>query len=183
MVSVLEEFDATSPLLKAIDGVLHGIAIEGTDIIAEWQRRVSAYPDGLARATVEAHLRFFPIWRFADRLAARDTTLWYYQILVETCQNLVGVLAGLNHLYYAKFQFKRMHAFVGQMAIAPDSLSDRIDRLFACPMNSAVADLERLVGETVSLVEIHMPDIDTTPIRRELGVRDKPWLSTWNGTG
>lgn len=116
-------------------------------------------------------------------MATRDATLWYYETPVETCQDLLGVLAGINRLYFSKFQFKRMHAFVGQMAVAPVNVADRVDRLFTAPPNVAVVDIERLVSETVTLVETHMLEIDTTPIRSELGKRDQPWSlpSGWLG--
>lgn len=175
MASVLEEFDPATRAQKAIMGLLDGVALHGDDLIGRWQSRASAYPEGLARAMVEHHLRFFPLWLAAERWESRDATIFYHQMLVETSLNLLGVLAGLNRLYYSTFQFKRLHQFVGKMRLAPERLADRLDTLFALDPVDAGTALERLVGETVTLVEAHMPTVDTTHARRHIGVRHRPW--------
>ncbi|WP_243147284.1 hypothetical protein [Scytonema sp. UIC 10036] len=38
-----------------------------------------------------------------------------------------------------------------------------------------INELEALVRETVELVEIHMPQVDTSSARRKLGWRQEPW--------
>jgi hypothetical protein len=176
LARVLEDFDATSPSQKAIDGLLHGIPLHDGGLISRWQERAQAYPDGLARAMVLTHLRFVPIWRFQNRLWTRDACIWYHQILVEGSQNLLAVLAGINRLYFSPFQFKRMYAFVARMQIAPDRLADRLDALFGSEPATAVADLERLVTETVELVQVHLPDVDVSDVLQWLGTRERPWL-------
>jgi hypothetical protein len=96
-------------------------------------------------------------------------------ILVESVQNLVGVLSGLNRLYYSTFQFKRMSGFVEQMKIAPENLAARLEGLFHYEASVAVNELETLVRETVKLVEVHMPQVDTSSAKRKLGWRQQPW--------
>jgi hypothetical protein len=174
LAHVLEDFDAMSPIQKAIDGLLQGRPLFGTELIGRWQERARAYPDGLTRAMVLAHLRFVPIWRFQDRLRARDALSWYYQILVETSHNLLAVLAGINRLYYSPVEFKRMHAFVSRMSIAPDQLAERLDALFGTDPALAVADLERLVAETVALVQAQLPEVDVTDVHKWLEIRERP---------
>jgi hypothetical protein len=93
---------------------------------------------------------------------------------VQSTQNLLAVLAGLNRRYYATFQFKRARAFVDQLPIAPPELYPRLERLLA-DGPAAVGDLERLVGETVALVRAHMPEVDTSHLRLRLGERQRPW--------
>src|SRR5579884_1282842 len=112
MASVLERLDVTSPIQKAIGGLLEGIALHGEALIQKWQAAADNYPNALAEAMVEHYLRFFPLWYVQERLALRDATLWEHHILVESAQNILGVLAGLNRLYYSTFQFKRMRSFV-----------------------------------------------------------------------
>jgi len=96
-------------------------------------------------------------------------------MLVDTSLNLLAVLAGLNHLYFSTFQFKRLHRFVGTMRLVPEHLADRLDELFALDPVRAGTAIERLVDETVTLVEAHMPTLDTAPARRHIGVRHRPW--------
>ncbi|OKH53267.1 hypothetical protein NIES2101_11835 [Calothrix sp. HK-06] len=172
--SILEEFDVQSPIIKAMSGTLVGIPLYGETLIQQWKARVANYPDGLAQTMVEHYLRFVAIWGMQSKLAKRDTTLWYYQILVESAQNILGVLSGLNRLYYSTFQFKRMGRFVEQMKIAPLNLASRLEGLFYHEAPIAVNELEALVQETIELVEIHMPQVDTSEAKRKLGWRQQP---------
>lgn len=173
--NILEGYDIQSPLVKAMSGTLVGIPLYGETLIQQWKAKVRNYPDGLAQKMVEHYLRFFAIWGMQERFAKRDTTLWYYQILVESAQNLLGVLSGLNCLYYSTFQFKRMSRFIEQMEIVPENLAARLENLFHQEPPIAVNQLEALVRETVELVEIHIPQVDTSSAKRRLGWRQQPW--------
>ena len=172
---VLVALDCDSPLQKAMEGTLACQALYGEAYIQQWQARLAVYPPALAEAMVKKHLAFFPIWGLEPHFRTRNATIWYYQTLVEAAQNLVGVLAGLNHLYFTTFQFKRMGRFFQQMAIAPSNLAVRMERLFNSDQPAALAEVEALVAETVTLVETYMPTIDTTRAKRRLGWRQQPW--------
>lgn len=175
MTTVLEQLDVTSPLQKAFEGTLHGIPLYGESLIQRWQAQIARYPDALARAMVEHYLAFTPIWYLQARLGPRDAVIWRYQIFVESAQNILGVLAGLNRVYYTTFQFKRMRRFIEQLQIAPPNLAERLENIFRADGETAIAQLETLVGETVALVEQHLPQIDTSRVRRRLGQRQQPW--------
>ncbi|MEG3846015.1 hypothetical protein QT971_03200 [Microcoleus sp. herbarium19] len=175
MSTVLEEFDVPSPIMKMLYGTLIGIPLYGEALIQQWKAKVANYPDRLSQTMVEKYLKFFPVWGMQEKLARRDTTLWHYQIMVEAVQNLLGVLSGLNRLYYSTFQFKRTSRFIEYMEIAPENLADRLESLFHDEPQIAVYQLEELVRETVDLVEIHMPQVDTSKAKRKLGWRQQPW--------
>lgn len=175
MAEVLEKLDCASPTQKALEGTLACQPLYGQSYIDEWKRRLHTYPPALAEAMVKKHLTFFPVWGLEPHFRTRDATVWYYQILVEAAQNIVGVLAGLNRLYFTTFQFKRMHRFLDQMEIAPPDLAARLERLFHAEMPQALLELETLVTETIALVERYMPSIDTTKAKRRLGWRQQAW--------
>jgi hypothetical protein len=175
IAQVLEQYDVTSPIQKALSGMLHAVPLYGEALIRRWQARLADYPDGLARAMVEKHLSFFPIWYVEERFVVRDATLWLYQTLVDASHNILGILAGINRLYYSTFQFKRMRQFVAEMRIAPERLAERLDELFQGDPRTAIDQIEALVGETVALVETHMPAVETAHVRRRLGQRAVPW--------
>jgi hypothetical protein len=175
MAAILNEFKVPSPIMKMLHGTLMGIPLCGEAVIQQWKARAANYPDGLAQAMVEKHLKFFPIWGVQEKLIQRDTTLWYHQIMVEAAQNLLGVLSGLNRLYYSTFQFKRMGRFIKQMEIAPENLATRLETLFHDHPRTAVYQLESLVRETVELVEIYMTQVDTAEVKGKLGWRQHPW--------
>ncbi len=181
MATVLKKLDVTSPLQKALSGMLDCIPLYGEALIQEWKRQIADYPDALAQAMVEKYLNFFPIWALQEHLATRDTTLFQHQIRLETGQNLLGVLAGLNRLYYSTFQFKRMRQFIEQMNIAPENLYIRLESLYHTEPIAAASQLKELVVETVDLVELHLPEIDTSKVRHTLKRQQRVWKPVTKG--
>jgi hypothetical protein len=179
--AVLERFEARSLGHRACEGLLKGVALHGQELIEAWQGRVRAYPPGLARSMVETYLTFWPVWRIIEWVEERDMTLWYQQTLVDAAHSLLGVLAGINRLYFVPFHFKRLRRFVDRMVIAPPALADRLEGLFSTDRRAAVLDLERLVAETVALVEVHMPDVRTEQVRHDLGARRPVWVPPAGG--
>lgn len=175
MAQILEQHEVATPLHKAMSGVQKSIPLHGAELIRQWQTRLADYPEPLARAMVEHHLQFFPLWGLQAYLDTRDAVLWRNQMLLEAAQNILGVLAGLNRRYYTTFQLKRMRHFIAQLAIAPDNLADRLEYLLAADPGPAAAALERLVQEIAELVERHMPEVDTSAVRKRLGWRRPAW--------
>lgn len=175
LAAVLEDCEPATLVEKAISGLLESIALHGSDLILQWQERAASYPEELSRATVEHYLQFFPLWLIAEQWRTRDASIFYHQMLVEVSLNLLGALAGLNRRYFSSFQFKRLHAFAGTLPLAPARLADRLDEVFALEPVAAALAMERLVDETIQLVEAHMPEMDTAPARRCLGKRQQPW--------
>lgn len=90
-------------------------------------------------------------------------------------QHLLGVLAGLNRLYFSPFQFKRMRRFIGKMHVAPDGLAERIDGLFAADRPAAIGQIEDLTRETIALVTRHLPEADILTLPQQPGERERPW--------
>ena len=175
---VRDNLDVESSVQKAMEGTLACQAIYGKRLIDQWKATIADYPPALGKAMVEKNLQFFPVWGLEPHFQTRDATLWYHAILVESAQHLIGILAGLNQLYFTTFQFKRMQRFIDQMAHKPHQLGERIEALFTNNMHDAVTDLEALVQETIQLVERHLPEIDTTYAKRRIGWRIEPWIPT-----
>lgn len=175
MATVLEDLDVTTPLQKALAGTLIGIPLYGESLIRSWQTRIATYPEALALAMVRHYLNFFPIWSIESRMATRDATIWLQQLRVEIAYNLLGVLAGLNRTYYSSFQLKRVRRFIVSLAIAPDNFADRLEAVFHMEMSAAIPQITALVSETVKLVEQHMPEVDTIPVRQRLERRQISW--------
>ncbi|MGF1479384.1 MAG: hypothetical protein ACFB4I_07820 [Cyanophyceae cyanobacterium] len=165
--TVLQELDV-SPLQKALSGMLNCIPLYGEALISQWKRQIADYPDALAQAMVENYLSFFPLWALQENFAARDTTLFQHQVRLEAGQNILGILAGLNRMYYTTFQFKRMKQFIDQMNIAPQNLYERLESLYHQEPLSTVHQLKELIAETVALVELHMPEVDVTQVKHSL---------------
>lgn len=175
IAAILTKLDVTSPLQKALSGMLDCIPLYGETLILQWKQQIADYPEALARAMIENYLDFFPIWALQEHLAVRDTTLFQHQIRLEIGQKLLGVLAGLNRLYYSTFQFKRMQQFISQMHIAPQNLYERLENLYHQEPLATTNQLKQLITEVVDLVEQQMPEIDTANVRRSLARQEYTW--------
>ncbi len=168
----IDEVDAT--VQKIFSGMLEGLPLHGDELIERWQERVRRYPEGLRRATVERHWNFFPLWYHGEAMAARDAELWRTDMLLEAAFNLLGVLAGINRLYYSRFELKRMRALVAKMELAPPGLADRLESLFRLDADLAAAEVGRLVDETRALAAAEFPDLEL-PLQFPPGTRKEPW--------
>lgn len=175
MATVLEQLQVDTPLQKALSGMLNALPLHGEPLVRKWQEQLSHYPKQLAQAMVKHYLAIIPVWGIYERMENRDATIWLHQLLVEASYNILGILAGLNHLYYSPFQFKRMHHFVSQMHIAPPHLATRIEMLFHSQEASAVQEVEKLVQETLELVAQHMPEVDIEAQNKRIGWRQTAW--------
>jgi hypothetical protein len=164
-----------SPNQKMLSGLLEGLPLHGDDVIARWRARVAAYPDELRRKSIAHHWSFFPLWYYGDALALRDAELWRLDMLLEAAFNLLGVLAALNRVYYARFELKRLRALVAKLVLAPPELAERLEGLFRLPAAEAAHELGRLVVEVRELVERELPDLEL-PLGRPPGTRVEPWL-------
>lgn len=172
---VLVALNVDTPLHKALEGTLASRALYGGELIERFKERARAYPPELAEAMVRHHLNFFPLWGFLPSIAERDAALWVRSTLVESAQNIMGVLAGLNRLYFTTFQFKHMRMVIDAMRIAPADLAARLERLVNAPFAEALGELESLAGDVVALVREHMPSVDTEAAARRIGWRQQPW--------
>jgi len=170
----LVDFD--SPSQKILSGLLEGLPLYGQELIGRWKARVERYPEPLRLKMVERYWSFFPLWYGSAAMEKRDAELWRLDALMDAAFNLLGVLAGLNRLYFTRFQFKRTRAYVASMKIAPARLAERLESLFRLDPGSAAAELGRLVEETAALVEEELPGFDVE-LRFPPGTAQQPWSS------
>jgi hypothetical protein len=163
-----------SPNQKMLSGLLEGLPLHGEDVIAAWRARAADYPEALRRASIEHYWRFFPLWYYGDAIRLRDGELWRLDMLLDGAFNLLGVLAALSRVYYARFELKRLRQLVAKLDHAPPRLADRLEALFRLPAEEAADELGRLVVETRELVRRELPDIEL-PLRRPPGEHIRPW--------
>jgi predicted nucleotidyltransferase len=174
---LLDRLEAVgSPLQKILSGLMEGLPLYGEELIESWQARLRAYAEPLRRAMIERHWNFYPLWYHGDAIAARDAELWRIDALLDGAFNLLAVLAGLNRLYFARFQFKGLRAFVAKMELAPPRVAERLEALFRLAPEDAAAELGRLVEETRTLVHREFPEMEL-PLRLSPATRQKPWTA------
>jgi hypothetical protein len=164
-----------TPVGKIATGLLEGIPLYGDELLGCWRARVADYPEGLRVAMVKHWWRFFPLWYHEPSLASRDAGLWRQEELVNAAYALIGTLAGVNRLYFARFEFKRQRAFLEKMSVAPPRFADRLETLFTLPPAEAIAELGSLILETQAIVQRELPDVDVTLRRPPGGAQVAAW--------
>jgi hypothetical protein len=157
------EFDTTS--LDVMRGVEEAIVLFGEERYEPIRARVLHYPDSLRHAMVERHLTFYPSWIYDSMGRERGDLVVFYEYVLATMRNVVGVLAGLNRVYVAPDKLKRIGAVVGRMELTPPDAARRLDALLDLPREAVPAELDDLVGATLDLVEKHLTEVDTTKAR------------------
>jgi hypothetical protein len=170
---VIVDLDVRSPLQKAIQGLGTGIPLRGAEVIDDLRARC-VYTDDVQRAMVLAHARFTPLWYHEPRLETRDASVWIREVLVQTAQDVLGVLAGLNRVWYSSFQLKHTGALCASFALAPDDLSARVDALVLAPLAEAVEVAEALVADVLALVDRSLPGL-VAAAARPPGSRASAW--------
>ena len=173
--SLLVELDrVASPRQKFLSGLAEGVPLYGEALIEQWQRRLATYPDAFREEMIRRHWNFFPLWYYGEAMSVRDSELWRLDALLDGAFNLLGVLAGLNRLYFARFEFKRMRRFAAKMELAPPALIDRLEELFRLPAAEAAQSFGQLIEETRQLVASELPDLEL-PLPFPPGTHQQPW--------
>lgn len=168
---VLSAADPGEPMTKAVIGIRGAVPLVGAALVQSIRTRTDDYPDALARGLVTANLDVYPIWREQRHLAARDARLFQTQALLDGAFAVLGMLSGLNRVYFTRYQLTRMRGHVEALRLAPPGLAQRLDSLFDLDLSGAAAELARLLDESLSLIEPEMPGVDTSALRAALGER------------
>ncbi|MBN2005880.1 MAG: nucleotidyltransferase domain-containing protein [Anaerolineae bacterium] len=163
--AVLEGRNLDLGSLNALDTVRSCISLYGHDIVERWKDRAQAYPDELAERLVRDHIVSF---RVADLFiqAARDNPTVFYGQLSQLHQELFLVLLALNRCYFPTFKW--LYRALDAMPLKPEAIDLRLRRAFTLPYAEAIADTRQLLEETLALVELQFPHLDTTQIHRRL---------------
>jgi hypothetical protein len=148
----------------------------GGEQIAGWQEKAAQYPDGLARAMVRAHLRFYPRWLLEGMIAGRGDLLWLHEVLIQEQRKILGVLLGLNQIYHHG-ELKRLDRLVERMVIAPAHLSARLRQILQAEPLAAIDQIQALIEETLDLIDRHLPEVETSEARQpsRFGVELTSW--------
>lgn len=173
IAQVVDEHEVDTPSQKVLEGLHTGVPLHGAEAIERLRAR-AGYSEELQRAMIETFWRFSPLWYVADQLERRDAVVWRYEEMAQSAYNMLGVLAGLNRVWFTTFQLKRMRKLVDSFELAPPRLAERLEALFDPDAKKAVAELERLVGETRELVRERFADLELS-LPRELGTRHAPF--------
>lgn len=134
-----------------------GVVLYGEDIIKHWQTQISPYPEELAIAMIQKHLKFRP-FDGQQILTERLEIPMLYENKCTIVRWLLNLLFGLNRIYHPGFKWTRY--WVEAMSIKPPEFFARLERVFQSDAASGTHELRQLSEETFDLVEQHLPQVD-----------------------
>jgi hypothetical protein len=174
--TVLDHAEPESSVHKELMGLVDARALHGRDLIERWQLQAGHFPQRLRVTMAEHYLaKMFPVWYCREALSRRDTRLWLEQELLQIAICILGVLAGVNQVYFSPLQLKRTHRFAATLKASPTRLADRLEALFDVCTDEAVKHVEQLVAETLEVVRTELPEADIGVLRHQPDERQAPW--------
>ena len=147
------------------------IPLYGDKMVDEWKNRAQEYPVELAERIIHQHLSPFRIDQLSMHAQRGDPTSFYAQ-LSSLQQEVFLILLALNRLYFPTYKW--LYQSLERMQIKPHHIGERFRQAFSSAYAEAIADMKRIVLETLGLVEDRHPDTDTTPVRRRLSYLRTP---------
>lgn len=179
---VLEKYDSAPFKQKIMAGFLDAKVLYGRELYMHWRERIAAYPDELAVKTIKQNLGFFWTGCILNQGLKRNEILFFYDALCMTMKRLLGILSGLNKVYWTLAEPRWIEYELSKMPIKPLDTRKRLQSIFEIDREDAISELEALVAEVIALVEKHRPEIDLTRVNEsgQLAVRacfSKPTLS------
>jgi len=155
--------------------LLAGRGLAGSQHIERWQARVRHYPKGLSRMVVDAELSYEPLWAAREYAVAREEVVLLLQIKERLTTKLLRLLFGLNRLYLPDPRFKWLEQMAPALPLRPPQLARRLQRLSTAAPPNAMAELRRLMLQSLDLVDQHLPGLDTDFARHWLTFRRPHW--------
>lgn len=159
---VILRYDTTFSKQTTLSIIQHAAVLYGEDQLQSYQAQIAHYPEELARAMVLKHLSFS---EFGSRkmLAIRNEVPLLYANHCRSIQQLMGVLLGLNRIYYPGFKWTR--EVIKEMGLTPVNTFPRFERIFHAGALEGTCELETLIEEVFDLVEANFSGIDVGACR------------------
>ena len=134
------------------DALANGVALRTSGLLAEWQERLSHYPDELAAAEIEdaaltwggfAAAGLLTIVRPGERLSLLER-------MVDDATRVTRIVFALNRVWQPTT--KRLAARIEPLPIKPERLAERIEEALTEPdARRALLTLTQLQADTVAL--------------------------------
>lgn len=134
------------------EAIANGVPLRTSGLLADWQRRLAAYPESLAVERIEKAAErwggFTPAGLLT--LVREDAALARMEWLVDAAQRVLAIVFALNRL--PQPTAKRLAARVEPLPIKPERLAERIEEALAeLDPRRALAVMTELQLDTVRL--------------------------------
>lgn len=164
---VVDRADASLDKQALVATIRDGIPLHGEALLKNWRELTEPCPQAVRLAMVTDHLVFRP-HTWLEMLADRRDLLPLHELLCRIEDAILGILRGVNGTYPESITPKWIRRQSGRLSNAPDDLANRFERMLTGDPDAAVQDARRLIDETLTLVERHLPEIDTTRVRSRI---------------
>lgn len=168
---VIEKLNTDGGLQKSIQGFRDSVVLYGDELAAEWKEKLAVYPEGLAEKMVTENIRFYVKGCLLNQGWKRDDFLFYYDGLCKMFRKLLGVLAGINRIYFCSDEPRWIESELSRMPIKPVDTARRMKKALLSGGEVADRILEELIDEVVTIVTEHMPGIDLSKLSRRTDLR------------
>lgn len=167
---VIVDADPDLELQMRLSALNEGVVLFGADLVNSWRSRSTIYPDALVASSAAQFLQPGRLgsWHQRYALLARHDSVVLRKLCARPPAIILGVLCGLNRVLVEHHSFKWFAATVDRFSIAPIDLVDRLRLAVESDLHTSVKELDRLLEETLDLVDQHAPNVDTAPMRVEI---------------
>jgi hypothetical protein len=160
--SVLHDLSLDLVANNRLDTLRSCIPLYGADQAGDWKARIQAYPQELTLRFLQAYIPHFHL-RQLNLAAHRDNPTAFYHTLSDIQCSLFLVLLALNQSYFPTFKW--MYPALERMPRTPNQVAERLRGMFSEPPMQAAAQLRTVLAETLEMVEIAYPELDTSYAR------------------
>lgn len=164
---VVDRADAALDKQSLVAAIRDGVPVHGEAMLRRWRDRTAPYPQALRLTMVKDHLVFGP-QTWLEMLADRRDLLPLHELLSRIETAILGILLGVNGIYAPSVAPKWTRHLIERFEIAPDDLLGRFERMLTSDATTAIRLADRLIDETLTLVERRVPEIDTTRVRSRI---------------
>lgn len=152
-------------------GTLLAIPLHGEKYVNKWKKMFAKYPKKLSDMMIKENLRFHSKWIIEKMGLERNESIFVAETILKSMENCVKVLCGLNNEYHPG-KLKGMGYTINSLKLKPKNLKYCIGNIFKMNQRDAVSQINKLVLDTINLVEKSRQDIDTSRAK---------WLYNWVG--
>lgn len=157
--AVVDEADTDPVKHYRMAAIQRARPVRGGARLEEWKRRADRFPDRLVAALVGEALgpEMLSGWAAREALAERGDTVAIHGLLSRIEQSTVQVLLALNRTYRPHRLLKWQRRLVDGLSVAPAGLDELLASLWSPSWAVGFEAAERLLADTMDLVERHTP--------------------------
>jgi hypothetical protein len=168
---MIKQCKVSPPTINSIGGFLEARPLAGKARYFANRKAIPQYPRALAKKVVEQNLGFFWKGCLENQGLKRGELLFVYDAISFTLKRLINILSAMNGLYFWAGEPRWIEYRSRKMKFCPPALWPRIRRMYQSPPDEALKELDRLIGEVLSLVRRQMPEVDMAKVTKFEGLR------------